>query len=145
MTLRTFQDPLPKLPPSGELVNLFEFEEAARKVLSSSTHETISGSSPKQFDHMTFRQRLMVNAMNLDLSTELFGEHLFAPIIVAPIAQQKRFHVDGEAATLQGSAQANATVILSSHTSVPIEELSTTTTPKPWFQIYAADEKSTAV
>ena len=133
-----------RLPPPEELVNLSEFEDVAKKILSSSMHETISEASTGHFDHMTFRQRLMVNAMNLDLSTELFGEKLFAPIIVAPIAHQKRFHVDGEAATLQGSARANATVILSSQTSIPVSDLSTTTTSKPWFQIYAADKESTS-
>tara|TARA_Y100000588_G_scaffold376190_1_gene453604 strand:- start:1198 stop:2172 length:975 start_codon:yes stop_codon:yes gene_type:complete len=139
------QDSAANLPPSEELVNLSEFEDIAREVLSRTTHDTITDPSTKHFDHMTFRQRLMVNAMDLDLSIQLFGKPLFAPIIVGPIAQQKRFHADGEIATLHGAGQAKATVILSSDASVPVHELPTTINPETWFQVYAGDKTSTSV
>jgi isopentenyl diphosphate isomerase/L-lactate dehydrogenase-like FMN-dependent dehydrogenase len=32
---------------------------------------------------------------DLDLTSTLFGDQHFAPIIVGPIADQKRFHPDG--------------------------------------------------
>ena len=43
-----------------------------------------------------------------------------APIVVAPVADQKRFHPDGEAATVQGASLARAPIILSSHSSIPL-------------------------
>ena len=76
------------LAPVLELVNATEFESMARLVLPPARYQSISGGHRRSFDKMTFRQRLMVYAMDLDLTTELFGYEMFAPIIVGPVANQ---------------------------------------------------------
>ena len=68
--------------PVLELVNVPEFEDQARLVLAPARFEAISGGHRTSFDRMTFRQRLMVYAMDLDLTTRLYGYDMFAPIIV---------------------------------------------------------------
>ena len=128
------------LPPSGELVNVLEFEDVARINLPRSTFEQIAGSQRAPFDRMTFRQRLMVKA-DLDLTIELFGEKLFAPILVGPVASQQDFHPDGELATARGASAAKATMIVSSRSSYPFDQISKhATTSALWYQIYAEDD-----
>ncbi|MDX1980263.1 MAG: alpha-hydroxy-acid oxidizing protein [Bryobacteraceae bacterium] len=107
-----------KLPPLKELVNVLEVEEAARLKLAPELYEEIAGSDRRAFDRMTFRPRLMVNSMKLDLSVELFGEKLFAPILVGPVARLDRFHPEGQAAMARGAAAAR-TLMVAADSGVP--------------------------
>ena len=127
------------LPPRAELVNALEFEDIARMTLSPSAFEQINGSNRAPFDRITFRQRLMVKA-NLDLTIELFGEELFAPIMVGPVAAQQTFHPDGELATARGASAARATMVVSSRSNYPFEQISNhAATSALWYQIYSED------
>ena len=140
---QTGQTPLNEdlfVPPSTELVNALEFEDVARMTLPPSAFEQIAGSHRVPFDRMTFRQRLMVKA-DLDLTTELFGEELFAPIMVGPVAAQQNFHPEGELATTRGASAAKATMIVSSRSSYPFVQISKhAAVSSLWYQIYAEDD-----
>ena len=100
-----------RLTPVEELANTLEMEQMAQRKLSPELFAEIAGSNRAAFDRITFRPRMMVNTLELDLTTELFGERHFAPILVAPLANPSRYHPDGEKALLQGAAAAKATVI----------------------------------
>jgi 4-hydroxymandelate oxidase len=73
------------------------------------------------------------------LSVTLFGEEHFTPIIVAPIADQKRFHPDAELATAKGAAAGKALMIVSSRSSVPLADIAAVAKPSFWYQVYATD------
>ena len=92
--------------PVDELVNAFEFEEAAKAALPATAFSTIAGSDRAALDRMTFRPRMNVPTLDLDLSLDLFGQRHFAPILVGPVSEQRRFHTDGELATVRGAAAA---------------------------------------
>ncbi len=96
------------IPPLRELVNAFEFESVAQSKLDAVAYEEIAGGDHAAFDRMTFRPRLMVNTTKLDLTLDLFGQSLFAPILVGPTSEQKRFHPDGELAMVRGASAAKA-------------------------------------
>lgn len=128
-----------RLAPVEELVNAFEFEEAAKLTLPAATFSTIAGSERAAIDRLTFRPRMNVPTLDLDLSLELFGEKHFAPILVGPVSNQRRYHADGELATVRGAAAANAAVILSSHSSAPIADIVAQTKRPLWFGVYAED------
>jgi 4-hydroxymandelate oxidase len=76
---------------------------------------------------------------DMDLTVNLFGEDHFTPIIVAPIADQKRFHPEGEIATARGAAAGQALMIVSSRASVPLAEIAAVAKPSFWYQVYATD------
>src|SRR5204863_5634773 len=103
-----------RLPPRQELVNVLEFEDVAKIVLDANQYSTIAGGDRAAFDRITFRPRVMVPTLDLDLSVELFGESHVAPILVGPVADQRRFHANGELATVRGAAAALAAVVVSS-------------------------------
>jgi len=104
-------EPPGRIAPLEELVNAFEFEAMAKRRLSSVTGALIEGASRKPFERITLRPRVMVNTTKLDLSLNLFGQQLFTPIMIGPVAQQKRFHPEGELAMAKGAAAANATMV----------------------------------
>jgi 4-hydroxymandelate oxidase len=82
---------------------------------------------------------MLVPTLDLDLSVTLFGDRLVAPIIVAPIAGQNRFHPDGDRATVKGASAAGAAVIVSSNSSVSIGTLVAESATPIWCQVHAGD------
>ncbi len=130
-----------RLAPREDLVNVPEFEEMARLKLAAAAFAPTAGGDRHAFDFITLRPRMAVPTLDLDLSQDLFGEKLFAPILVGPIADQKRFHPDGELATVRGASAARAVMIVSSRSSVPIDQLAAGATTSLWYQVYASDPR----
>ena len=127
------------LPPRGELANVFEFEELARNVLPGEVFATVAGGDHAAFDRFTFRPRMMIPVLDMDLSVELFGAKHFTPILIGPVAEQREFHPDGELATVRGAAAARAAMVVSSHSSVPIDQLSAEAKTPLWYACYAME------
>jgi 4-hydroxymandelate oxidase len=128
-----------RLAPREDLVNTLEFEEEAKKKLPAATYALIAGGDRAMFDRITLRPRMLVNTTEMDLSVNLFGDDLFTPIIVAPISEQKRFHPDAELATAKGAAAGKALMIVSSRSSVPLDQIAAAAKPSFWYQVYASD------
>jgi 4-hydroxymandelate oxidase len=132
--------PLPvRLAPREELVNLLEFEEEAKKQLQPATFALIAGGDRALFDRITLRPRMNIPTTDLDLTVTLFGEDHFTPIILAPIADQKRFHPDAELATARGASAGKALMIVSSRSSVALADIAAAAKPSFWYQVYASD------
>ncbi len=129
--------------PVDELVNSLEFAEQAKLMLSEEDFSSIAGSDRSIFDHYTFRPRMNVSTLDMDLSVDLFGHRLFTPIVVGPISNQKRYHPEGERATIAGASAARAITIVSSHASTPIPEMAAIAAEASmplWTAVYADDE-----
>jgi isopentenyl diphosphate isomerase/L-lactate dehydrogenase-like FMN-dependent dehydrogenase len=128
-----------RLAPRDELVNLLEFEEEAKKKLPPATFGLIAGGDRALFDRITLRPRMNVPTTDMDLTVNLFGEDHFTPIIVAPMADQKRFHPEAELATAKGAAAGKALMIVSSRSSVALADIAAVAKPSFWYQVYASD------
>jgi isopentenyl diphosphate isomerase/L-lactate dehydrogenase-like FMN-dependent dehydrogenase len=79
---------------------------------------------------------MMVNTTHLDLTTELFGQSLFAPILVGPTGGQKRYHPEGELATVRGAAAAKTAMVVSSGASYPMKEIAAQPATTLWYQVH---------
>jgi isopentenyl diphosphate isomerase/L-lactate dehydrogenase-like FMN-dependent dehydrogenase len=130
----------PRVTPRHELVNTLEFEAEAERVLAADVFRGVSGSDRPPFERITFRPRLMVNCVDLDLTTAVAGQTLFAPIIVAPVADQRQYHAEAELATVRGATAAKAAVVVSARSSVPVESLAKESKTPLFFQVFAADD-----
>jgi len=125
--------------PRAELVNTLEYEQQAKLKLAPAAFSLIAGGDRGGFDRITLRPRMLVDTRRLDLSVTLFGEQHFAPIVLGPVADQKRFHPDGELATVKGASAARAVVMLSSRASVPLQEIAAGAGTSLWYQVFAGD------
>ncbi|GIS97969.1 MAG: hypothetical protein CM1200mP25_2060 [Acidobacteriota bacterium] len=136
------QDGLPAIRrgPVEEIYAAPEFEQMAELVLAPMQFDSLKSSARGSFDKMTFRQRLMVYAMELDLTTELFGHSMFAPIIVGPVSRQGDLHDEGELATARGSSASQTIMVATRSASYPIAQIASETTQPFWFQVYADDD-----
>jgi 4-hydroxymandelate oxidase len=129
--------PSPVLVPRGDLVDVLEYEPQARLALGPVRVAPILGSDRSVTDRITLRPRMNIPTLNLDLTSALFGDQHFTPIIVGPIADQKRFHAEGEVATARGASAANAAMVVSSDSSLPLASIAQAATTPLWLQVHA--------
>jgi len=129
-------EPPGRITPVRELVNAIEFEAMAQRSLSAAAFAEIAGSERDAFERITFRPRMMVNTTALDLTAELFGEKMFAPILVGPTSEQKRFHPEGELASVRGASAAKTAMVVSSRSSYPIHDIAAQPEATLWYQVY---------
>jgi 4-hydroxymandelate oxidase len=142
-TATTFHAPLPPpvLVPRGDLVNVLEYEAQASLVLGPAKVAPILGSDRTITDRITLRPRMNIPTRDLDLTSTLLGDEHFTPIIVGPIADQKRFHPEGEIAMARGASAAKAAMVVSSDASMPLGEIAQAATTPLWLQVYANSPK----
>jgi 4-hydroxymandelate oxidase len=132
-----------RIAPPEDLVNTYEFGESARQVLDPATYGILTDGDRGIFDRITFRPRVMVHAAGLDLTTQLLGEKLFSPIIVGAISDQVRFHQNGELETVRGASAGRAAMVVSNHSSHPIDHIAAEAKTPLLYQVYAGDNART--
>ena len=129
-------EPPGRIAPARSLANTFEFEAMAQRSLSAAAFAEIAGSERGALERITFRPRMMVNTTHLDLTTELFGQSLFAPILVGPTGGQKRYHAEGELAMVRGASAAKTAMVVSSGASYPMKEIAAQPATTLWYQVH---------
>jgi 4-hydroxymandelate oxidase len=134
--------PAPALAPQADLVNVLEYEAQARLVLGAAKLAPIAGSDRTVTDRITLRPNMVVPTRDLDLTCPLFGDNHFTPIIVGPIADQQRFHAEGEVATARGASAAQAGIVVSSESSAPLARIGQALTTPLWVQVYAGNPQA---
>jgi len=129
-------EPPGRIPPVQELLNAAEFEAVAGRKLDGLTLAEIAGSERSAFDRITFRPRLMIDSRQMDLSTELFGQSLFTPVLIGPLSRQKRFHAEGELAMARGASAAKAVMVVADRSSYPVDQIAAQAKSPLWYQVY---------
>ena len=88
--------------------------------------------------------RMLRDVSRRDLSVELLGTALTAPLMLAPIGVQKILHPDGELATARAAAAVGTPMIASSASHFTLEEIAAAGGPEAprWFQLYWANDRS---
>lgn len=100
----------------------------------------------RAFERLRFMPRVLVSMRQASTEIELFGERHVAPILLAPVAYQKLVHPHGELETVRAAAAMQAGMVVSTLSSIRIEELAqasaaaATELGRPagplWFQLY---------
>ena len=133
-------EPPGRIAPPNELVNAYEFGEMAKRKLGSALYADIAPSDRRAMDRITFNPRMMVNTTKLNLSTQLFGDTLFTPIMIGPASEQKRFHPEGELAMARGAGAAQTGLVVSDRSSYPIDQIAGETKQPIWYQVFPDSE-----
>jgi 4-hydroxymandelate oxidase len=136
---QTRRELLTRVAPRDDLINVPEFEAEAARALPADLARLIAGGDREALERITFRPRMMVNCVDLDLSLDLLGLPLFAPIVVGPVGDQRRFHADGELATVRGAGAGKAAMVVSSQASQPLPAIAAAATTPLIYQVFARD------
>ncbi|HEV8384173.1 MAG TPA: alpha-hydroxy acid oxidase, partial [Candidatus Acidoferrales bacterium] len=136
--------------PAGP-VNLFEFEELAKRRLSRMAYDYIAQGAADEvtlrwnrasFDNLRLKPRALVDVSQLDTRMKLFGQAHEFPVLLAPTAYHKLVYREGERATARGAGAARATLVVSSFATVAIEDVAKAATSRLWFQLYVQPDRS---
>jgi 4-hydroxymandelate oxidase len=146
-------NPEPELSQRSSLrdfLTLADFESAARQSMAQSVYEYLAGGAGDEislranqiaFDRIYLLPRVLRDVTPVDSSTTLFGKKLPAPILLAPIAYQCTIHPDGELATVRGAGMMGAHFVVSTNTTVQIEDLAAEAKAPLWFQLYLQKDR----
>jgi lactate 2-monooxygenase len=131
-----------------------EWEARARAALPEEAFWYIAGSAGggdtyranrEAFERVKLRHRVLNDVSDRDISTELIGARLSAPFALAPIGVQGIMHAEGDRAPAKAAAAAGIPFILSTVSSVTIEEIGQIMGPATrWFQLYPARSRDVA-
>jgi isopentenyl diphosphate isomerase/L-lactate dehydrogenase-like FMN-dependent dehydrogenase len=94
--------------------------------------------------------RMLRDVRRRDLSIELFGRRLPAPVALAPIGVLSIVHPDAEPAAARAAAAQGLPFVLSSASSTPLEEVAramdeVTEDAERWFQLYWPKDRDVTV
>jgi 4-hydroxymandelate oxidase len=130
----------------SEALNVLEFEEAARRnimpghwaYLSSGVDDDGTLHANREgYQHVRLRPRRLRDAAKVDMHVELFGKVYDSPIFICPTSGGKAFHPDGELAVARAARARGTLQILSTSTSVSVEEITQALGHPVWQQLYA--------
>ncbi|MBL9216544.1 MAG: alpha-hydroxy-acid oxidizing protein [Opitutaceae bacterium] len=97
-----------------------------------------------KYRDIRLQQRVLADINDLDCGTTLFGHHHRLPILLAPTANHRLVHPEGEMATVRGANQVGATMVLSSGANTGVEDVARAATEPLWFQLYVAKDRGLA-
>ena len=129
----------------SEALNVFDLEDIARKNLPPAhfaylatgvDDEVTLRANRAGFLKFKIRSRRLVDTRQIDMRTQLFGTEWPTPIILAPAGHQRAFHEDGELATAKAAKSQNHLQILSTVSTVSVEDVIAARQAPVWFQLY---------
>jgi 4-hydroxymandelate oxidase len=136
---------------SPALVNLYDYEAAAKRILSAPAWEYFNGGSADEItlrgnrqalDLLQLKPKVLVDVTTIDTSRTLLGHKMAHPIILAPTSSQLLAHPDAEVATARGAASAKAVMVASTVSNRSIEEICAAASEPVWFQLYVEDDRA---
>ncbi len=120
-------------------------ERAANYVFAGAGSEHTMRANREAFGRCNIVPRMLRDVATRDLSTELLGTAMPAPLLLAPIGVQKVLHEDGELATARAAAAVGVPMIASTNSHFTLEEIAEAGGVAPrWFQLYWPNDRDLA-
>jgi isopentenyl diphosphate isomerase/L-lactate dehydrogenase-like FMN-dependent dehydrogenase len=88
------------------------------------------------FRQVTFRPRQAVDVGRVDLTTQVLGQQLSLPAILAPVGYSRLMHPDGEIAAGCAAHEAGTAFVLSTISGHKLESLRAASNGALWYQLY---------
>ena len=102
--------------------------------------ETTMAANLAAFQRHRLRPRMLAGNTTRDLSVEVLGRRLPAPILLAPIGVLSIAHDDAEVGVARAAASSGVPLVLSSAATHSLEQVAETGAPR-WFQLYWVNDR----
>lgn len=131
-------------------VNIADMRNLARHKLPRVVFDFIDGgagdestlqSNCHDFASLTVSPRVMVDVSSRDLTVDVFGQRLSAPIVLSPIGLTGLATPKGELDAARAAKAAGIGYCLSTNASTSIEEIAAATRSPFWFQLYVMKDR----
>lgn len=123
-----------------------ELKEQARDHLPQGPYDYVAGGAGSEgtirenravFDRYRVVTRVLQDVSERELGTELFGRDVAAPLVLAPIGGQTKYHEEGELATARAASELGITMAVSNNAAHSLEEIAEASGDGPrLFQLY---------
>lgn len=90
----------------------------------------------EDWQRIRLNPRILVDVSKIDLQTEIVGQKLDWPLLLAPAAFHRLWHREGERATVAGANQGGATMVMSTFATEAAKTLCQAAERPLWFQVY---------
>jgi 4-hydroxymandelate oxidase len=131
-----------------DALDVFDFQTAAQKVVPPAHwgylmtgvdgEETLKANR-EGFSRYQLRTKRFVDVSRLDMSVELFGIKFNSPIVLCPVGSQRAFHRDGEVGAARAAQAKGHLQILSTQSSIGVEDVIKARGGPIWYQLYTTD------
>ena len=128
-----------------DLLSVLDYETAARATLpkiaydyyaSGANDEITLRENHAAYERIKLKPRVLIDTSKRDLTTNVLGQSVTMPILVAPTAFHRMAHPEGEVATGRAAGKAGTIMMLSTLSTSSIEEVMSEATGPVWFQLY---------
>src|SRR5271165_6403635 len=132
-----------------DAINVFDFEPVCRKnvppahfgyMAAGIDDEVTLRANREGFLKFQLRPRRLVDVSKVDMSVDILGVRYNSPIVLAPVGGQRSFHDEGEVASARAAKAGNHLQILSTATSIGVEDVTAARGAPLWYQLYATNK-----
>ena len=135
------------MTPQIPLLTVPDYEARTRQTMPTALFDRLFGSfggptmlsntnNLKAMDGVKLRPRVLADVSQRDLSTEVLGNKISFPVMLAPTGTHQRAHPEGELASTRAAGIAGTILSLSTAASYSIEAVAEVATAPLWFQLY---------
>lgn len=133
-----------------DAVSVSDLEAIAHTRMEHMAWEYISGAAADEitlhwnreaYDRIRLNPRVLHDVSALDTRVKVLGLDLPFPVMLAPTSLHKLAHPDGELATVKGAGAAGTGMVLSTMSSVSLEEVAKAASGPLWFQLYVQKDR----
>jgi len=134
----------PAFAPS-RVINVHDLRQLAQRRLPPVVFDYLDGGAEGEitlrencrvFEDVTFRPRQAVAISNIDLSTQVLGQNLSFPAILAPVGYSRLMHPAGEVAASAAAGAAGTIYTLSTISGHKLEDVRAASKGPVWYQLY---------
>ncbi len=127
-----------------------DYRKAAKSILPPFLFHYIDGGSytekslrrnSSDLEGVALRQRVLKNMSELDMTTELFGQTLSMPMVLAPVGLTGMYARRGEVQAAVAAENKGIPFTMSTVSVCPIEEVMPALTQPMWFQLYVLKDR----
>ncbi|KAI5291391.1 hypothetical protein KEM52_000186 [Ascosphaera acerosa] len=121
-----------RLPPLAQVLSSDDFEDAARRVLSTKAYAFYSSAATDLitrdanrsfYNRVWLRPRVLRDVRRVSTRSHMLGEEVAMPLFVSPASMGRLGHPDGEAAIARACAARHVFQGVSNYSSVPLEKI----------------------
>ncbi|MBZ5703024.1 MAG: alpha-hydroxy-acid oxidizing protein [Acidobacteriia bacterium] len=138
---------------SPRVVNIGDLRRLARRRLPRGVFDYLDGGAEAEitlaenlrvFQDVTFRPRNAVAIGACNLKTQVLGEELSFPALLAPVGYSRLIHPGGEVAAARAAGEAGTGYILSTISGHKLERVKAATKGPAWYQLYLVGGREAA-
>src|SRR5689334_5387137 len=132
---------------------VLDYRELARRRLPRQLFDYVDGGAYEEatmranvadLERVLLRQRVMRDVATRDQTTDVLGQRLASPIVLAPVGPAGRGAARGEVQAARAAQAAGVPFVESTLSVCGVEEVARATSSPPWYQLYVMRDRAYA-